>query len=55
MKGFLRGILITEVVEILLQYDDYLSEFPADFLTMQSTSYIIFLISKWIFDFLFTW
>lgn len=28
MKGFLRGIPITEVVETLLQYDDYLSEFP---------------------------
>lgn len=51
MKHFLRDVLITEVVENLLQYSNYLSEFPSDILTVQSTSYILFLIPKLIFDY----
>lgn len=51
MKHFLRDVLITEVVENLLQYSNYLSEFPSDILTVQFTSYILFLIPKLIFDY----
>lgn len=51
MKYFVRDLLITEVVENLLQYGNYLSEYPSDILSMQSTSHTVFLISKLIFDY----